>query len=160
MMRQIFGSGRKVLQKRDGSNGSSSSGSDGESYHHEEKQSEDESLESWTAWIQRTTRDVEEYFRGMGGEDWIEEQRRRKWRWAGHTARRCDERWSRALLDWTPSGHRRKGHPHKRWNEDLVNYFKVNLDEKGPIDSWKHQAIDRDIWKEFEIDFLAYCDAR
>ena len=39
--------------------------SEGESQQHADEQNKAEYMESWTAWIQRTTRDVEVYFRGV-----------------------------------------------------------------------------------------------
>ena len=57
-------------------------------------------LEPWVDWfIIRATRAAESIHYEMGGKDWVEEQRRRKWQWAGHIARRTDGRWGRVLLD-------------------------------------------------------------
>ena len=63
---------------------------------------EEEILESWVTWKQRTTREVRAIIDKVRVPDWAEEQRRRLWRWAGHTARRFDGRWSKALLVLTP----------------------------------------------------------
>ena len=136
MMRKIFGSSRRILKTYVSSSGSEVGTND------EEEHDEDECMESWVAWIRRTTRDVEEYFQNMGGEDWVIEQKRRKWKWAGHTARRCDGRWSRALLDWIPDGRRTKGRPITRWCDPLTKLFKAG---HLPQDFWKFQALDRDV---------------
>ncbi|CAG9133026.1 unnamed protein product [Plutella xylostella] len=43
-----------------------------------------------------------------------------KWQWAGHVARRADDRWSRKVLEWRPRvGKRRVGRPPTRWSDDL-----------------------------------------
>jgi len=50
-------------------------------------------LESWVDWIQRVTEEALAAMTRAGVPDWIEEQQRRKWRWAGHVCRRDDGRW-------------------------------------------------------------------
>eukprot|EP00973_Karenia_brevis_P083001 11508050-Karenia_brevis.AAC.1 len=67
---------------------------------------------------------VEECQQKLGLDDWVTAARRRKWRWAGHVARRSDGRWSTSLVSWVPeNGHRRRGHPRKRWSDDLKAFF-------------------------------------
>ncbi|CAG9133694.1 unnamed protein product [Plutella xylostella] len=47
-----------------------------------------------------------------------------KWQWAGHVARRADDRWSRKVLEWRPRvGKRRVGRPPTRWSDDLRKVF-------------------------------------
>ena len=76
---------------------------------------EDDMEESWVEWMKRTTGALKEDI-----DEWVAAQRRRKWRWAGHTARRDDGRWSTKILDWLPENGRRKvGHPVKKWTDDL-----------------------------------------
>ncbi|CAG9132629.1 unnamed protein product [Plutella xylostella] len=55
-----------------------------------------------------------------------------KWQWAGHVARRADDRWSRKVLEWRPRvGKRRVGRPPTRWSDDLRKELKAtNLEEK------------------------------
>ena len=71
-------------------------------------------VETWLEWVMRVTPESERLFAMAGGQGWVEEQRRRKWHWAGHVARRTDGRWARLLLDWRPPGHRRRGRPDTR----------------------------------------------
>ncbi|CAG9132369.1 unnamed protein product [Plutella xylostella] len=43
-----------------------------------------------------------------------------KWQWAGHVARRADDRWSTKVLECRPRvGKRRVGRPPTRWSDDL-----------------------------------------
>ena len=43
-----------------------------------------------------------------------------KWRWAGHVARREDNRWSNRVLNWRPyTGKRSVGRPPARWSDDI-----------------------------------------
>eukprot|EP00973_Karenia_brevis_P005864 799323-Karenia_brevis.AAC.1 len=69
--------------------------------------------ESWVEWVRRTTHLAEEHFSKVAQDDWITAQRRRKFRFAGHVARREDARWDTTLLNWTPEGRRKRGHPPK-----------------------------------------------
>ncbi|CAK1600115.1 unnamed protein product [Parnassius mnemosyne] len=44
-----------------------------------------------------------------------------KWQWAGHIARRTDDRWGKKVLEWRPrTGGRSVGRPSTRWSDDLV----------------------------------------
>ena len=86
----------------------------------EEGLGEIELLETWVQWKQRTTREALEIMDKLKIPDWADEQRRRLWRWAGHTARRQDGRWSRQAIFWTPDGTRNRGRPKKRWEDPLV----------------------------------------
>eukprot|EP00973_Karenia_brevis_P044718 6192349-Karenia_brevis.AAC.1 len=73
-----------------------------------------DSEEDWASWIQRITHIVDSCLLSVVSDDWVTAQRRRKWRLAGHTARRDDGRWSLQVASWTPGhGHRARGHPKK-----------------------------------------------
>ena len=58
--------------------------------------------ETWVDWLIRTASIAEKASEIARIQDWITEQRRRLWRFAGHTARRQDERRNRLLLEWKP----------------------------------------------------------
>jgi hypothetical protein len=108
---------------------------------------EDDMKESWVEWMKRTTGALEEQLKKADIDEWVAAQRRRKWRWAGHTARRDDGRWSTMILDWLPeNGCRKVGHPARRWTDDL------NLIVGGEM--WLFMAHDRDEWKALEADFV------
>ena len=125
---------------------STSSSSDEE----EDAEEQGEDTESWTEWIRRATTLAADAARKAGIVDWVEEQRRRKWRWAGHVARREDGRWSRRLLDWEPLGGRRSwGRPVIRWEDTLCQFAKT----KG--ETWTTAAKDKNKWGSWEDDFVA-----
>ena len=136
MLRWILGSGRRpvVATKLESGNSNSSnssgsnssdSGSVSEPEAELEQEEADMSHEAWLDWVKRTTQFVEEQLIKTGLEDWVRAIRRRIWRWAGHTARRTDGRWSTTLLNWIPSGgFRNQGRPCKRWDDDL-NVFSL-----------------------------------
>ena len=81
--------------------------------------------------------------------DWIDEQKRRKWRWAGHVARRKDGRWTTSLLDWIPHlGKRAQGRPLTRWDDALSIFMR----QTGQ--NWKNAAQDRDWWEGMTEEFV------
>ena len=78
--------------------------------------------------------------------DIILEIKSKKWRWAGHLARREDNRWTHKLTDWIPRSFTRgRGRPNRRWLDDIKEYGKV---------TWKRTAQDRVKWKIDEEAFL------
>ena len=86
--------------------------------------------------------------------DWVEEQRRRKWRWAGHVARRDDGRWTARMLDWAPAARlRRVGRPTLRWEDSIANFAK----DAGI--NWREKAQDRGEWEELEPIYVKQCKA-
>ena len=50
-----------------------------------------------STWIRKVT----------GVKDIIQVVKQQKWRWAGHLARREDNRWSKRLTDWCPRDSKR-----------------------------------------------------
>ena len=83
----------------------------------------DEELEDWVDWMIRCTREAEEIMKMHHIPDWVEEQHRRKFRWAGHVARRYDGRWTRKVHTWSAKGKRRQGRPRTRWTDALTTFF-------------------------------------
>eukprot|EP00973_Karenia_brevis_P072582 10082551-Karenia_brevis.AAC.1 len=118
-----------------------------------EQSEEEDELESYTDWIKRATRLAEDQLRKAGLEDWVLLQRRWKMRWAGHTARRSDGRWAKQVLTWTPvGGHRRPGHPLKRWQDSIDGFIGRQFD--APKGLWMTYAQDRSVWNSLEIEFI------
>ena len=110
--------------------------------------------EPWLEWIIRTTGIVEAHLGRIGLDDWVTAVRRKKWRWAGHLARRDDGRWATKLLTWRPAhGHRNIGRPCRRWCDELDAFFEEEAGfEKG---AWLHVAQDRATWESLEAQFVA-----
>ena len=70
--------------------------------------------------------------------DIIEKTKEAKWRWAGHVARRDDNRWTKRLTEWQPrTGKRRRGRQKRRWRDDLTAYVGT---------AWSRLAQDRSRW--------------
>ena len=105
-------------------------------------------LETWMEWLQRTARLTDNCVSDGKVVDWVKEQRRRKWRWAGHVARRDDGRGTSWMISWEPvRGQRAPGRPVTRWEDALV-YFTQG---KG---RWTKLAQDRELWRALEDGFV------
>ena len=69
-----------------------------------------------------------------------------KWRWAGHVARRDDNRWNKRLTDWTPrEGKRDRRRPDRRWRDEI---------EKAAGTTWQQLARSRESWKRLREAFV------
>ena len=152
MLRKMLGSGRRPAANTDGD----SSEDIGEDSDVDEIGANMEAeLEPWTEWVQRTTHSAEEAARLTGVRDWVVEQSRRKWIWAGHVARRTDQRWTKVVMDWIPScGSRRAGHPDTRWADGIDSFFRRTLGMETGI--WKEFAQDRANWNSLAVDFANF----
>ena len=73
---------------------------------------------------------------------------------AGHTVRRDDGRWSERMLGWQPErSFDARGHPCKRWTDDLDAFFYRR--DGLPTWIWKAIAQDRQEWQILESEFVA-----
>ena len=104
-------------------------------------------LESWVDFIKRSTHKVEDMMTGCGLQDWVAMHKRRKWRFAGRTARADDERWSTKLINWQPphGQGRAVGHPNKRWADEILKYCGGN---------WMETARDERLWEILEEGYI------
>ena len=154
MLRKIVRVGRRPAQEQtwsddetiEGDETSQSDETDGK------KSNEDESSgsineETWVEWIQRATYIAEVAAAKVKVTDWVGGQRKRKWGLAGHTMRREDGRWSRAVLDWRPQGTRKVGHPITRWTDSLDSFA-----DAWKFD-WKQKATNRVAWARWANRF-------
>ena len=138
-----------------GSSGESSSNSEDDWEHRDQADANQElEVEDWVTWLQRTTRTAINQLRKLGLDDWVAEQKKKKWALAGHTARRWDGRWSTALLHWTPDGLRKVGGPKKRWTQCIEEV----LESKWGVarGDWTIIAQDRDTWKYYSSAYTAF----
>jgi hypothetical protein len=73
---------------------------------------------------------------------------RRKLGWAGHIARRNDNRWTTATLEWYPRDWKRpRGRPPMRWTDSLRKEHNT-WDNNGKLEQhWSTRAKNREIWK-------------
>ena len=112
--------------------------------------------ETWIEWLRRRTRLTEHVLESLRLDDWVQAQRRRKWKYCGHILRRDDNRWATALITWRPdSGFRSKGRPRKRWTQAFYHLFQKTFD--ADAGTWILLAMERDEWRTLENEF-EYCN--
>ena len=141
MVRKIVGTRRWTWEDSDASSVASS---DKSSQHQ---------VENWVDYIKRATRVAEDLCSKCGVEDSVSLLFRAKFRLAGHILRRSDSRWSAMVLSWTPEGGcRARGRPHRRWTDDLDDFFKHYHDLQP--DDWRELATNREVWKQLESVFV------
>ena len=84
-------------------------------------------------------------------EDWIQGQRRRKWRLAGRAAQAKDERWSKLVLDFEIDvSHRGRGRPKTRWEDELI----VFVARTHGLAKWAEVTAKAEVWRSLEAAFL------
>eukprot|EP00973_Karenia_brevis_P019994 2744639-Karenia_brevis.AAC.1 len=110
-------------------------------------------LENWIDWIRRTTSIAEGHLHKIVLDDWVHAARRRKFKFAGHVARREDGRWSTQVSTWIPeTGYRQIGRPKRRWRDVLDTFFQRLWGVT--IGFWQVPAQDRERWKRLERTFV------
>ena len=90
MLRMMVGINRKVVHSSNsdcGSDATTAEESEGEDEEEEEEAEEGTLLEDWVSWVQRATHIAEEQLAKASITDWVREQRRRHWDFAGSIAR-------------------------------------------------------------------------
>ena len=97
--------------------------------------------EDWVDFMMRSTHESEAHAEKHGAKDWVETQKRLKWKFAGMSARHTDGRWSARMLNWRPwlnkcSG-REVGRPNIRW-QDLFTQIAGG--------DWIRHAQDASLW--------------
>ena len=90
--------------------------------------------------------------------DWVEEQSRRKWRWAQKVASRSDSRWSHIILHWDPPDTKVKGRPKTRWSDEINTYLTKISDCKHVGSDWTRLAVDELRWNVLETGFVERCN--
>jgi len=95
-------------------------------------------------WPDRITN--KELWKKTNEEPVLDQLRRRKWNWIGHTLRRSDDSIAKQVLQWTPQGHRERGRPRNTWKRDLER----EMWTAGSRFSWRKMetaAQDRAGWR-------------
>ena len=97
--------------------------------------------------ITRRDRKKNDWIRERTGvKDVLELAARLKWSWAGHMARRIDDRWTKRVSEWYPrDGVRRRGRQKTRWVDDIRKVAGTN---------WIREAQDRKRWKRHAEAFV------
>ena len=87
-----------------------------------------------------------ELYKKTGCHNIIEEIKRRRYRWLGHTMRMDENRIPKVALHWLPTGKRNRGRPRTTWRRTI----EADLKEMGS--TWREMetlAEDRQRWRSF-----------
>ena len=164
MLRAILGQGRRRIQgateRTSVHETADSEEGEGDQSCAPEEDSRDE-LEPWAEWIQRVTHNVENSLRRLRIRTWVEQARKRKWKFAAELYSGTGERkWTHLALEWTPQIHhdtirptarRNPTRPNLRWTDELHNFVKNNL---RPERVWNEVCSNPDFWKKCEDQFV------
>ena len=150
MLRYIVATKRLVLQQPVASSASSSSTLDVQN-----DSVDGQELGNWIDFIIRATHKAEALSSHFHVRDWVHEHFRLKFRLAGHFLRRDDGRWSARVMAFSPrSGSRCRGHPTRRWTDDLDDFFLfAHALRTG---EWQQLAHGRETWTSLEEAFCSY----
>ena len=111
-------------------------------------------LENWVDYVIRSTRAAEKVMTDLGQPDWVEEVHRRRFQWAGRTARLNDNRWTREVLVWSATGNRKRGRPKARWTDQLNKFFRRELQATNQF--WMEIASEEASWASLENDYVNF----
>ena len=113
---------------------------------------QDGELEEYVAWITRATDVVKQMMVNLDVPDWVEEIHRRKFRWAGRTARLSDGRWTKEVMLWCATGSRKRGRPKSRWTDSLNKFFDQGRQSTNTF--WMEIAQEEESWLSLEDNFF------
>ncbi len=83
-----------------------------------------------------------------GERDIIRTIKQAEWRWAGHTARRNDNRWTTRIMDWQPrTGKRKRGRQRRKWRDDIRVYAGT---------TWTRTARNRNEWHFHDEGYILH----
>jgi len=161
MLRTILGQGRRRTQRvLEPTSDDDKSEDLGDDFANAQDDDRDE-LEPWVDWIRRATHDVENSLQKLKIKTWIEQARKRKWKFAAELySGSGEQKWSQIALVWNPQVHsdalqpparRKPTRPNLRWTDELHYYVKNRL---RPERQWNDVCSDPEFWKSQENDFV------
>ena len=161
MLRMILGQGRRRIQRASHSVNDAQESEDSEDDLADAPDEPEDVLEPWIDWIRRVTHNAEQNLQRLKICTWIEQARKRKWRFAADLfSNSGDKKWSHISLQWNPQVHfdtprpaarRKPTRPNLRWTDELRNYAREHL---RPEQEWKDMCTDPEFWKNHEQDFI------
>ena len=162
MLRMVLGQGRRrtqrtVLAAADHDNAESEETED-------DNPPEDDSrdhLEPWVEWIKRVTNNVEESLKRLNIRTWVEQAKKRKWKFAAELfSGKGERKWTHMAIEWDPQIHRdasrplarrKPTRPNLRWADELQAFVKNHL---RPERQWNDVCSDPDFWRNCEDQFV------
>ena len=164
MLRTILGQGRRRIQgptERTSVHETADSEEEGGDLPCTPEEDSRDELEPWAEWIQRVTHNVENSLRRLKIRTWVEQARKRKWKFAAELYSGTGEcKWTHLALEWNPQIHhdtirptarRNPTRPNLRWTDELRNFVKNNL---RPERAWNEVCSSPDFWKKCEDQFV------
>ena len=118
------------------SNSSSSSSSSSDSDSETDDSDDDSELSSFVKWIKESTHKAIDIMNKFKVTDWVEGHLRRKLEFAGHVARRDDERWTLRVAKWQAVAPRRQGGKILKWQDELLKFTKSLTDSGWETEFW------------------------
>ena len=126
-------------------------------------QTQNDSLEPWSEYIQRSTRIADAAMTRHNITDWVTTYYRRTWRWAQRITNLPTNRWSHLVTNWKPDVsetrpvYRKQGRPHKRWHDDIDDCnSSLNQHDTDSHYSWRESTTE-DYWRKHEKAFVKFC---
>ena len=129
--------------------------------------------EDWIDYIRRSTADAIDKMEHARIRCWNKTHRKMKCKLALRIATSPSERWLKKAAEWNPELSSRKrtnrtiGRPRKRWEDDINDFFKQNVDEKENEEPperknqnnniWINIAKDRKEWTRLEEKYTRKC---
>jgi hypothetical protein len=160
MLRSILGQGRRRITRT--SQTEQDSGSEHEAEPNTQEEANDE-LEPWAEWIRRVTHSAEESLEKLRIKTWVEQARRRKWRWAAKLYCETEQdKWTNAALAWNPQVHfdhpkptarRKQAGPKKRWTDELEHFVRTLPQQNTTL---KDVCTDPNFWQTYEKDYVKF----
>ena len=163
MLRTILGQGRRRIQGPT-ERANADEAADSEEEEGSDDPAEEDSrdvLEPWVEWIQRVTHSVENNLKRLKIRTWVEQARKRKWRFAAELySGPGEQKWTHLALKWNPQVHhdtirptarRNPTRPNVRWTDELHNFVKNIL---RPEQVLNEVCSNPDFWKNYEDQFV------
>ena len=126
----------------------------------EQHHDDDEDIEPWHLWVRHATHIAEEHLSKLTLEDWVVQQRRRKFRWAHRNVTQANNRWSKfgkIVVRWLPQynmkqrGVRRTGNAIERWSDKIEECLQSSTFR------WNGKLAPDDArWSQLEADFIQW----
>ena len=122
--------------------------------------SHEDNLGDWIEHVERSTREADEKMMTHETVNWVETQKKLKWRQALRKATQSQERWTKKAAEWnaglnkSTKTQKRAGRPAKRWEDDLNDFVKDEATEAIQSNglkndtAWFPAATNADDWKE------------
>ena len=161
MLRMVLGQGRRRTERVHERQQDDHKSEDSEGNSASIQEAEEDGLETWVDWIRRVTHSVENSLKKLKIRPWIEQARKRKWKFAGELhSGDGEQKWTHLALRWDPQVHsdalrptarRKPTRPNLRWTDELRTFVKEHV---LPQQEWNDVCPNPDFWKMHESRFI------